>query len=60
MAKIKLNIQIEAIAELDSLGRVKIISAALPNNAAIEQDFLKLSTVKQCAVRAQIRMQNKG
>jgi len=59
MAKITINYPITVEAELDEMGRVKINSATWPNLAAIEQEFLKLSAVKQALIRTELRTRSK-
>ena len=55
MAKyITINYPLTVEAELVN-GRVVINYAVLPNNAAIEQEFLKLSAVKQAIIRTKLR-----
>ena len=56
MAKVRIPITITVEAELDKFGRVRINSATWPNLAQIEQEFLKLSAVKQALIRSQIRV----
>ena len=57
MAKIFITmpVTIEVEAELGPFGQIKIKEASWPNAAAIEQDILKLSTIKQSLIRRRLR-----
>ena len=54
MAKITINYPLTVEAELVN-GQVRITYAALPNNAAIEGEFLKLPLTKQVLIRKKLR-----